>query len=227
MGRLGPREGQRPSKVNQQWPLSLVGRDPGGCRGQSAGKKYLTFVSPSRARLRQPWRALCAPQGTGLLPGQPLRPRAVLRGRGRLGVGCGHTAGTACTRQVIHPQGDAGASPSQGWGVLCLFWVSAGGPDKEGVSSWLERVLAGTPEGPTAEGPAPSSGESRPPQAPLLILGTPRSPSVAWCVVLSRTWLLCEPLYSSVEDRMSWGFGGLWEYCLGCRMGGSWACSRH
>ena len=33
MGRLGPGEGQRPTKVNQQWPLSLVGRDPGGCTG--------------------------------------------------------------------------------------------------------------------------------------------------------------------------------------------------
>lgn len=54
---------------------------------------------------------------------------------------------------------------------------SSGGQRR--VSSWLGRLLAGTPEGPTAEGSAPSSGESQPPQALLLILGTPRSPCVA------------------------------------------------
>lgn len=28
MGRLRPKEGQQPTKVNQQWLLSLVGREP-------------------------------------------------------------------------------------------------------------------------------------------------------------------------------------------------------
>lgn len=69
MGRLRPREGQRPTKVDQQWPLSLVGGEPGSREWSSAGEKDLTFVSPNPARLGQPWGARCGPQRTGLLPG--------------------------------------------------------------------------------------------------------------------------------------------------------------
>lgn len=59
MGRLRHREGQQPTKVNQQWPPCLVGKGTWGLREVISGRKELDFwgfspAPPDLDSLREP-----------------------------------------------------------------------------------------------------------------------------------------------------------------------------